>query len=254
MITKHADFLKSIVDKIMKEGIPYPYPVSAKKGYFIAFEGVDGCGKSYQVKLLEEALQKTGFVVQTFRSPGSTRLGETIRSITKDPTSNIAAEAELMLMCADRAQLVTECIKPALEAGQVVICDRFYHSTLIYQGWGRQIDKGMVSKLAEYSVVKTFPDLTFVLDVTPETAAARSAKRGTTDKFELLDDSFQSRIREGFNWLKNKEKESNGRLITINANLGIEDVHNEIYRCVAYRISTLTNGALELDAGKRIIT
>ena len=157
------------------------------------------------------------------------------------------------MMCADRAQLVHESIQPALARGEVIICDRFFYSTIIYQGFGRQIDKNIVSMLAQYSVIDTLPDLTFVMDVSPEEAAKRTSKRGTTDRFELEKSDFQTRIRQGFDWLKSMESQSKGKLIAINADPSVEDVHNEIYRCVAYRIGQLREGSLVVDAGKKII-
>src|SRR5579859_7712037 len=114
MIEKHAQFIEKLQSKITNEGIKYP-TINQKKGYFIAFEGVDGSGKSHQVDLLRQALQQTGFTVNVFRSPGTTKIGEVLREICKNPANtNIAQESELLMMCADRAQLVHEKIKPAL--------------------------------------------------------------------------------------------------------------------------------------------
>ena len=252
-MTKHKEHIDRLIETIKKEGIKYP-TLGLKKGYFIAFEGQDGSGKSHQVDLLRQALQQTGFTVKVFRSPGTTKIGEIIRTIVKDPDNkNIAQQTELLLMCADRAQLVSEQVKPALDNGEVVICDRYYYSTLIYQGFGRQIDKNIVSMLAQYSVVDTLPDLTFVMNVSEEEAAKRTSKRGTTDRFEQEDKDYQTRIRQGFDWLISMEDKSNGKLITIDANCSIEDIHNEIYRCTAYRIGQLKEGQLEVDEGKKLI-
>jgi dTMP kinase len=238
------------------EEIVYHGPIlGQKKGYFIAFEGVDGAGKSHQVDLLRQALQKTGFTVNVFRSPGTTKIGEKIRSITHDVNNKNMSEAtELLLMNADRAQLVHESIKPALARGEIVICDRFLHSTIIYQGFGRQIDMTIIKALLQYTVGDVQPDLTFVMDVSPEEAAKRTSKRGTSDRFEQEDSSYQARIRQGFDWLKSMESQSKGKLISINADPSAEDVHNEIYRCVAFRIGQLREGSLEVDSGKKIIT
>lgn len=227
--------------------------IGQKKGYLIAFEGVDGSGKSAQVELLRQALQKTGFSVSVYRAPGSTQLGEQIRNITKDSSIKLSTGAELLLMCADRMQLASEKIIPALANGEVVICDRYFYSTIIYQGFGRQIDQNIVSMLAQYSVMDTLPDLTFVMDVSPGEAAKRTTKRGTSDRFEAEPSDFQGRIRQGYDWLKSMESKSKGKLISINADLSAEDVHNEIYRCVAFRIGQLREGSLAVDTGKKII-
>src|ERR1017187_2274702 len=109
------------------------------KGLFISFEGTEGCGKSTQVKLLGERLPTLGYPVHTLREPGGTPIGEEVRHTLKHSQNNHAmtSEAELLLMNASRAQLVREVIRPALAAGQIVVCDRFYDSTTAYQGHGR---------------------------------------------------------------------------------------------------------------------
>jgi dTMP kinase len=228
--------------------------IGQKKGFFIAMEGVDGSGKTHQVDLLRQALQKTGFVVNVFRSPGTTKLGEKIREIVKDPANkNLSQEAELLLMNADRSQLVTELIRPALARGEIVISDRFVQSTVIYQGFGRGIDMNLIKALIQYTVGDTQPDLTFVMDVSPEEAAKRSSKRGTTDRFEQEDKAYQDIVRQGFDWLKSMESKSNGRLISIDANPSAEDVHNEIFRCVGYRIAQMKEGQLAINFEKKLI-
>ena len=218
--------------------------IGQKKGFLISFEGSDGTGKTTQVKLLTEALQTTGFKVSSFRSPGSSGVGEQIREIVKNPNSKLCAEAELLLMNADRAQLVSQKIRPALESGNICICDRFIYSTIVYQGFGRGIDMHLIKALIQYTVGDTQPDLTFVMNVSEENAAKRTSKRGTTDRFEQEKSDYQARIRQGFEWLITKESESNGKLVAINANGTIEDIHNEIYRCTAFRIGQLREGSL----------
>ena len=224
-----------------------------KKGYFIAIEGIDASGKTSQVALLKQALQLIGFTVEDYRSPGTTGLGEKIRKIVKSNDINMASEAELCLMCADRIQLVKEKIIPALEKGHIVICDRYHLSTLVYQGNGRMLNKDIVKAFAQFSVLDTVPDLTFVMNVSEEEAAKRISKRGTTDRFEQEDKDYQARIRQGFDWLISMESKSNGKLLAIDANRPIEDIHNEIYRCTAYRIGQLKEGQLVNDTDKKIL-
>lgn len=252
---KHADLLKNMQDTIARDGIQYPYPaVGLKKGYLISFEGVDGAGKTTQVDLLASALQQTGFHVHQFRSPGSTSLGEQLREITKNPSSKICDNAELLLMNADRAQLVDEKIRPALEAGGVCICDRYLYSTIIYQGFGRNSNMDILNALLQFTIGPTVPDLTFVLDVTPEESDKRKANRGGSDRFEGEELAYQIRIRKGFDWLKSKEQESKGKILSIDASGSVESVHNEIYRCAAYRIAQLKEGQLQVEVPNKIVT
>jgi dTMP kinase len=227
--------------------------IGQKKGYHISLEGVDAAGKTEQAIILKQALEASGFVANVFRSPGTTRIGEKIREMVKDPTiTNMCDQTELYLMNADRAQLVEERIKPALARGEIVICDRYVYSTIVYQGFGRNIDMNIVKATTQYAVGDTMPDLTFVLDVSLEESIKRKNNRNITDRFELEDAAYQKRIRDGFEWLKTMESTSDGKLLVIDANQSIEEVHNEIFRCAAYRISSLTEGSLQIE--KKILT
>jgi dTMP kinase len=149
------------------------------KGLFISFEGTEGCGKSTQVKLLAERLDALGHRVETPREPGGTLIGQEIRNTLKHSEDNAAmtAEAELLLMNASRAQLVREIIRPALAAGKIVLCDRFYDSTTAYQGYGRQLDLKMVQTVTDFAVDKTRPNLTVLLTVPVEISEARRLAR-----------------------------------------------------------------------------
>src|SRR5215208_6672789 len=135
---------------------------TSKKGLFISFEGTEGSGKSTQISLLAEHLRAMGHSVRTIREPGGTPIGEEIRHTLKHSAVNDAmtAEAELLLMNASRAQLVREVIRPALEAGEIVLCDRFYDSTIAYQGYGRQLDLELIRNIVDFAVGGTRPDLT----------------------------------------------------------------------------------------------
>ena len=175
------------------------------KGVFITFEGTEGCGKSTQVRLLAERLTALGHRVHTPREPGGTPVGEEIRHTLKHSPNNHAmtAEAELLLMNASRAQLVREVIRPALEAGEIVVCDRFYDSTTAYQGHGRQLDLEAVRAVIEFAVGGTKPDLTLFLQVPPEVSAARLQSRQSAlppvrDRIEEADQDFFERVAQGF--------------------------------------------------------
>ncbi len=175
------------------------------KGVFISFEGSEGCGKSTQVELFARHLRAIGYRVRTTREPGGTPIGEEIRFTLKHSKNNTAMtpEEELLLMNASRAQLVREVIRPALAAGEVVVCDRFYDSAMAYQGYGRQLDLKLVQSCIDIAVGDTRPDLTLLLTVPPEIAELRRAMRQSTlpfmrDRIEEADRKFFERVEQGF--------------------------------------------------------
>src|ERR1700691_2831136 len=176
------------------------------KGLFITFEGTEGCGKSTQIALLADRLQKLNYQnVLVLREPGGTPIGEEIRHPLKHSQQNQAmtAEAELLLMNASRAQLVREIIRPALVAGEIVLCDRFYDSTVAYQGYGRGLDLKLIQGVIDFAVGETRPKLTLLLQISPETSAARLAARQSVqpvsrDRFEEADQEFFERVAKGY--------------------------------------------------------
>ena len=177
------------------------------KGLFITFEGTEGSGKTTQISLLAERLRSLGHSVRTLREPGGTPIGEEIRHTLKHSPSNHAMtpEAELLLMNASRAQLVREVIRPALAAGEIVLCDRYYDSTTAYQGHGRQLDLQVVKRIIEVAVGDTRPDLTLLFIVPHEISEARRVARQPTlplpfkrDRFEEADQSFFARVAQGY--------------------------------------------------------
>src|ERR1017187_5618951 len=160
------------------------------KSLFITFEGTEGCGKSTQVALLAERLQKLGYHdVLTIREPGGTSIGDEIRHTLKHSPANDAMtpEAELLLMNASRAQLVREVIRPALAAGKIILCDRFYDSTTAYQGYGRQLDLHWVKSVVDFAVGDTRPNLTLLLSVPVEVSEARRLARREAQQTLLID-------------------------------------------------------------------
>jgi len=175
------------------------------KGLFITFEGTEGCGKSTQIALLAERLRALGQRVRTLREPGGTLIGEEIRHTLKHSEHNHAmtAEAELLLMNASRAQIVREVIRPALAAGEMVLCDRFYDSTTAYQGYGRELDLEKVKSVIDFAVGGTKPDLTLFLHVPAEVSAERLRSRQSTlgfvrDRIEEADRKFFERVAHGY--------------------------------------------------------
>ena len=177
------------------------------KGLLITFEGTEGSGKTTQISFLAERLRSMGYSVRTLREPGGTPIGEEIRHTLKHSDSNHAmtAEAELLLMNASRAQLVREVIRPALTAGEIVLCDRYYDSTTAYQGYGRQLDLQMVKNIIDVAVGDTRPDLTLLFIVPHEVSEARRLARQPSlplrykrDRIEEADQSFFTRVAEGY--------------------------------------------------------
>ena len=229
--------------------------VGQKRGYFISFEGLDGAGKSTQIDLLRQALQKNGFTVRMLREPGGNNISEAIREIVKNPKlKDMCPEAELLLMNASRAQLVREVIRPALDAGEIVLCDRFFHSTIVYQGWGRGIDLDIIKAMIHFAVEDTVPNVTFVLWLSIPEIERRKKDRGTKDRIESeKHPEFTKRVNQGYVWLAEQEPSAKGRIVGIEATGTKEGIHNEIYRCVAARISGLDENQLQMDAGKKII-
>jgi len=175
------------------------------KAPFITFEGTEGCGKSTQIELLRGQISQLGYRVRVFREPGGTPVGEEIRITLKHSKNNVAMtpEAELLLMNASRAQLVREVIRPALAAGEIVLCDRFYDSTTAYQGYGRGLDLVFVKNVIDFAVGDTRPDLTLFLHVPPEVSAERLRSRQVIlpfarDRLEEADRHFFDRVAKGF--------------------------------------------------------
>lgn len=166
-------------------------------GLFITFEGGEGCGKTTHSKLLLKRLKQKNIPATLTHEPGGTSLGDEIRkALKKRRDSSFSPQAELLLFAASRAQLVVEVIRPALEEGKVVICDRFSHSTLVYQGYGRGLDLTMVRTVNTIATQNLEPDLTVFLDISPEQGLAR--KRSVKDRFEMEDLSFHRRVRDGY--------------------------------------------------------
>jgi len=166
-------------------------------GLFITFEGGEGCGKSTQSKLLLKQLEQKNIAVVLTHEPGGTALGNELRkTLKRKQDSSISPQAELFLLAASRAQLVAEVIHPALEEGKVVLCDRFTHSTMVYQGYGRGLDFTAIKLVNNMATRHLNPDLIILLDIAPEQGLAR--KRSLKDRFELEDLSFHRRVREGY--------------------------------------------------------
>lgn len=169
---------------------------AAAPGRFITFEGGEGVGKSTQARLLASALRRVGKVVVLTREPGGAPGAELLRDLLLYRGQDWSPDAEVLLHFAARAEHVARTIRPALAAGQWVISDRFYDSTLAYQGYGQGADREQIQALT--GMVGLDPDLTIVLAVSPETAQARLAARGGSDRYERMDAAFHNRVADGF--------------------------------------------------------
>jgi dTMP kinase len=206
------------------------------KGLFITFEGTEGSGKSTQISLLSERLRGLGRTVRAVREPGGTPIGEEIRHTLKHSMANQAMtpEAELLLMNASRAQLVREVIRPSLDAGQIVLCDRFYDSTTAYQGYGRQLNLRVVDAVIDVAVGNTRPNLTLFLMVPPEVSRQRRLSRQSTmpfmrDRMEEADDNFFARVAKGYQAIAAAEP---NRVRTINAAGTVQETQTTIWKLV----------------------
>ncbi|MCX5776566.1 MAG: dTMP kinase, partial [Candidatus Firestonebacteria bacterium] len=167
---------------------------------FITFEGPEGSGKSTQIRLLEKYLIKKGLTVVNTREPGGSVLAEKIRKLLLNSANiNIAPPAELLLYLASRAQHVNDKIKPALEKGQAVICDRFSDSTMAYQGYARGLSKKMIKEINEFAAYGLKPDLTIYIDIDVNTGLRRAHKRsGKKDRLESEKAAFHNKVRKGY--------------------------------------------------------
>lgn len=193
---------------------------------FITFEGIEGSGKTTQALLLKDLLIEKGYKVSMTREPGWGQLGNLIRTIIlEDRELVLEPQAELFLFCADRAQHVKDFIEPKLRNGEVVICDRFYDSTIVYQGYGRKLDMRFVTKIAKASALDISPDLTFLLNLPVREGLTRLKGRGAISKMDEEPVEFHEMIRQGYLLLARKEPQ---RIRKINADQGVEAVHEEI--------------------------
>jgi dTMP kinase len=213
------------------------------KGLFITFEGTEGSGKTTQIAALAARLRSLGHTVLTLREPGGTPIGEEIRHTLQHSEANRAMtpEAELLLLNASRAQLVREVIRPALAAGGIVLCDRFYDSTLAYQGYGRGLDLKQIKSIISFAVNRARPDLTLLLMVpVPVSEARRRARPLGRDRMEEADRAFFERVEKGYEAIAAAQSR---RIRRLDATAPAEVVAEQIWAAVAPRLKKVRKPA-----------
>lgn len=195
-------------------------------GRFITFEGADGCGKTTQLNLLAEYLSKD-FEVITTREPGAKGLGTQLREILLNYDGEVAPQCESFLFLADRAQHIATLVKPAIENGKIVLCDRHTDSTIAYQGYGRGLDLKQIKYLNELAVQGIKPDLTLVFDVDIETSMKRVGVE--KDRMESGGNEFFNRVRNGYLEIA---KSDSDRVVVIDASRSIEEIFEDVKEAV----------------------
>ncbi len=211
----------------------------------ITFEGIEGCGKTTQIKLLGDYLRKKGYTIYETREPGGTLIGDQIRRILLNPENKgINDITELLLYEACRAQLIKE-LRVKGKDEIIILCDRFTDSTLAYQGYGRGIDKEVIKELNKIASGGVKPVLTILLDLDVKTGLGRAKERNTKvigqeseDRFEREKVEFHQKVREGFLKVASEEPE---RVKLIDANRGIEEIHKEIVKIAEHELRKYTN-------------
>ena len=226
-----------------------------RRGLFITFEGLDGSGKTTQIKRLAAWMEKRGAAPVITRQPGGTAEGERIRELLLDSRSaELSPRAEMALMFADRAQAIAEVIEPALAAGRIVLCDRFTDSTEAYQGGGRGIGSTIVLELHRLICGDLQPDMTLLLLPSLEKSLGRARRRNDRvaeqsgkdeGRFEQQKEAFHRRVWEKYREIAAREPE---RVVIIEGDLGIDEVHEQIVEAVAMRMSE--EHVCSVDSGK----
>lgn len=201
-------------------------------GVFVTFEGIEGCGKTTQISRLAETLRQKNFEIVVTREPGGCQISDRIRAILLDSNHDaMVPETELLLYTAARAQHIAQVIRPALEQGKIVLCDRFCDATLAYQGFGRHLDLEVINQLNQYACQGVSPDITLLLDLPVEDGLGRARSRNAQcvtldeDRFEQESLEFHQRIRDAY--LQFSQQQSD-RIKVIDATGGLDDVHQRI--------------------------
>ncbi|MCL2219655.1 MAG: dTMP kinase [Chitinispirillia bacterium] len=214
------------------------------KGYFFTFEGIDGCGKSTQLSRTAGALRARGANILVTREPGGPPISEKIREILISPdNSAMFPETECLLYLAARAQHVREVIKPAVERGQIVLCDRFEQATFAYQGYGRGLEVPFLKDINSFAAGGISPDITFIFDIPVELSQERLSRIGKgKDRMESEGAAFFGRVREGY---LNAARLSPGKIRLLDGSKGLDELTGEILGIIEARIAGQDAGQYE---------
>ncbi|MCC6328176.1 MAG: dTMP kinase [Acidobacteria bacterium] len=212
-------------------------------GKFITFEGIDGSGKSTQLRMLTGALRSNGIDCLSTREPGGTPLGRRLREAFLETEETVAPIAELLLFAADRAQHVELLIRPALAEGRIVISDRYADATFAYQGAGRGFSEAVVNQIIQLATGGLKPDLTLFFDISEETAFARTRSRTETgesvNRMDAETADFYSRVRKAYLEIAEREPE---RFLIIDGNRSVEEIHAHVWEIVKPMVEKLPSG------------
>ncbi|PNY82314.1 dTMP kinase [Deinococcus koreensis] len=209
-------------------------PSPTRRGLmFVTFEGPEGAGKTTQLTRLVARLEREGVAHMVTREPGGTPLGSRVRDVLLDPALEIDPLPEFLLYSASRAQLVANVIRPALDRGEVVVCDRYADSSLAYQGSGRGLEGALLADITRAATGGLSPNLTVLLDLDPVVGLERAARRGQPDRLERADLAFHQRVRAGFLALAGREPE---RFLCLDATQDEDTLQAAIWAAVAARL------------------
>lgn len=227
-------------------------------GAFLTFEGIDGCGKSTQSRLLASELRLRGMDVISTREPGGTALGHRLRAVLLDAEERVDPLAELLIFAADRAQHVRSLVRPALESGHIVVSDRYADATIAYQGAGRGFPPELIEQVVELATGGLKPDLTLVFDLPVAECLARMQHRidsGNSDRLDSEDAAFHTRVRRAYLELAEREPE---RVRIIDASGSVDETHAKVLELVIpfleSRVKSLESGVEDQPSDSRLQT
>jgi len=207
------------------------------QGLFITFEGIEGSGKSTQLHLLRATLEAQGREVVTVREPGGTSIGNRIRGLLLDPeATDMADETEMLLFAAARSQLVRQVVVPALERGAIVLCDRYLHSSIAYQGWARELGRDTVLGVNRIATDGLLPQRVILMDIGVEVALQRARARAGLDRIEREDTLFHGAVRQGYLDEQQRDPE---RFIRIDADQSEDTIQHQIFEQLAPDLAAL---------------
>ena len=216
-----------------------------KRGFFLSFEGIEGCGKTTQLKGLARRLRTLGHLVVETREPGGSPISEQIRTILLDPKNQgMDPGCELLLFLAVRAQHVDEIIRPALDKGAVVLCDRFTDATVAYQGYARRLGTALVARLNRFATAGVLPDLTIFLDVPVALGLTRKRKTGHLDRLDRESAAFHKAVRNGYVRIA---RQNPRRVRVVNGMDSVDAVARAIDSLVRSRLRARKNGLARVE-------